>query len=155
MVPVRRGYRDMLPGVTTRAGAYRPHNPASARDGMAGRACYPRPMRWPFRKADERPRWDQKLAGKLEGATVLVGITYHEPTGDRQEQFFGIVISADPEQGVLLRLEGSRAGDVRTLPPDLGAFSPAAPGAYRLRETGEVVTDPDYTSSWSITPPQH
>ena len=112
-------------------------------------------MRWPFRRTDERPSWDRELATKLEGATVLVGITYHEPTGDRQEQFFGTVMSADSERGILLQLEGNCAGEVRTLPPDLGAFSPAAPGTYRLRETGEIITDPDYTSSWSITPPQH
>jgi hypothetical protein len=64
-------------------------------------------------------------------------------------------MSVDPEAGIMLRLSGSRSGDVYTLPPDLRAFFPAPPGSYRLRETGEVVVDPDYTATWNITPPSH
>lgn len=110
-------------------------------------------MAWPFRKNDDRPAWDRARAKRLEGATVLVGITYIEPTGERLEQFFGTVMSAHPSEGVTLRLEGSRSGETYTLPPDLAAFSPARPGSYRLRETGENVVDPDYTTVWSMTPP--
>ena len=99
--------------------------------------------------------WDHALAEKLQGSTVLVGITYHEPTRERLEQFFGTVISADSEQGITLRLGGSRLGETYTLPPDLRVFFPARPGSYRLRETGEVVVDPDYTTTWNITPPIH
>lgn len=112
-------------------------------------------MKWPFRKSDGRPEWDHALAEKLHGATVLVGITYEEPTGDRLEQFYGTVMDADPEQGITLRLEGSRQGETYALPPDLRAFFAARPGSYRLRETGEVVEDPDFTATWSITRPTH
>jgi hypothetical protein len=87
------------------------------------------------------------------GATVLVGLTYSEPTGQRLEQFYGTVVSADPEEGITLQLEGSRAGGAYRLPPDLRAFFPARSGSYRLRETGEVVIDPDYTTTWDFTPP--
>jgi hypothetical protein len=93
------------------------------------------------------------MAERLNGATVLVGITYNEPTGDRLEQFYGTVMSADPEQGITLRLEGSRLGETYYLPPDLRAFFAARPGSYRLRSTGEEVVNPDYTATWSITPP--
>ena len=55
------------------------------------------------------------------------------------EQFFGTVMGADPDEGITLRLEGSRWGELYTLPPDLRAFFAAPPGTYRLRETGEVV----------------
>lgn len=110
-------------------------------------------MRWPFRKSDDRPAWDHARAEKLQGATVLVGLTANEPTGQRLEQFYGTVMSADPEAGITLRLEGSRYGEVYTLPPDLRAFFPARSGSYRLRETGEVVIDPDYTTAWDLTPP--
>jgi hypothetical protein len=89
------------------------------------------------------------------GSTVLVGLTYDEPAGERLEQFYGTVVSADPKEGITLRLDGSRSGEVYTLPPDLRAFFPARPGSYRLRETGEVVIDPDYTITWEITPPRH
>lgn len=97
--------------------------------------------------------WDTVLAARLDGALVLVGITYDDPAGAWQEQYFGTVISVDPGQGVTLRLEGKRRGEVRTLPPDLSAFEPAAPGSYRLKSTGETVNDPDYVTSWTITPP--
>jgi hypothetical protein len=112
-------------------------------------------MKWPFRKADGRPAWDAAFAEKLKGSTVLVGITYSEPTGERLEQFFGTVMEADPEQGITLRLEGTKAGELYTLPPDLRSFFPAPGGSYRLRETGELVVDPDFTSTWNITPPSH
>ena len=111
----------------------RPHNPPEDTDG--------------------RPDWDNALAARLEGATVLVGMTYNEPTGERLEQFFGTVMETNPDKGITLRLAGNRAGELYTLPPDLRAFSLAPPGSYRLRDTGEVVVDPDYTSTWSFWPP--
>lgn len=112
-------------------------------------------MKWPFRKNDRRPDWSHARAKNLMGSTVLVGLTYDEPAGERLEQFYGTVVSADPKEGITLRLDGSRSGEVYTLPPDLRAFFPARPGSYRLRETGEVVIDPDYTITWEITPPRH
>jgi len=112
-------------------------------------------MKWPFRKGDGRPEWDYAQAQKLLGTTVLVGLNYDEPAGQRQEQFFGTVMSADPDEGITLRLEGSRSGEFYTLPPATHTFSPARPGEYRLRQTGEVVVDPDYTTTWTSTPPRH
>jgi hypothetical protein len=94
-------------------------------------------------------------AERLLGATVLVGLTFNEPSGQRLEQFYGTVMGADPEEGITLRLDGNRSGEIYTLPPDLRAFFPARPGSYRLRETGEVVIDPDYTTTWDFTPPRH
>lgn len=112
-------------------------------------------MKWPFRKAESPPAWDQAGADKLVGATVLVGITYDEPAGERLSQFFGTVMSVDAREGITLRLEGSRAGELYTLPPDLRPFFPARAGSYILRETGEVITDPDYTATWTITSPTY
>lgn len=112
-------------------------------------------MRWPLKKSGDRPAWEHARAENLIGATVLVGLTFNEPAGQRLEQFFGTVMNADPEEGITLRLEGSRSGEVYTLPPDLRAFFPARPGSYRLRETGETVVDPDYTTTWDFTPPRH
>ena len=102
---------------------------------------------------DEDSVWDHRFAAAMDGATVLVGLTYNEPTGERYEQFAGTVMSATPDS-VVLRLEGERAGDLFTLPPDLSAFHPASPGRYTLRGSGEVVDDPDYTKSWTVTPPR-
>src|SRR4249919_1321777 len=112
-------------------------------------------MTSPSKKNPDRPEWEPASAEKLMGATVLVGLTYNEPSGQRLEQFYGTVMSAEPEEGVTLRLEGSRSGEFYTLPPDLRAFFPARPGTYRLRGTSEKVVDPDYTTTWDFTPPHH
>ena len=103
---------------------------------------------------DSRPIWDEGFARELVGSQVIVGMTYNDPDGPRQEQFYGSVIAADPT-GITLLLDGRRAGETHYLPPDPGAFQPAPPGSYRLRSTGEVVEDPDYLCAWTIDPPVH
>jgi hypothetical protein len=112
-------------------------------------------MKWPFSKNQDRPTWDAARAEELQGSTVLVGLTFNEPEGSRLEQFFGTVMSTHPEEGITLRLEGSRSGEFYTLPPDLRAFFPAQPGSYRLRGTGEIVENPDYTTTWDYSRPAH
>lgn len=97
--------------------------------------------------------WDAPKAASLDGALVLVGITRVGPEGTEQSQFYGTVIEVSQHDGVLIRLEGRNSGETYRLPPDLDAFEPAAPGDYRLRSTGETVKDPDYVTSWTITPP--
>jgi len=99
------------------------------------------------------PPWDTGRAASLDGALVLVGITLESPEGARLSQFYGTVVEVDAVKGVTLRLEGTRSDETYRLPPDLDAFTPAPPGEYRLRATGEVVTDPDFTTQWTITPP--
>src|SRR4051812_25211095 len=111
-------------------------------------------MRWPFHKDDARPAWDKGRAETLHGATVLVGLTLNEPTGRRLEQFYGTIMDADPDQGVILRREGSRSGEVYTLPPALRVFVRARPGSSRLRQPGEPVIDPDYPVTWDLPPPR-
>lgn len=112
-------------------------------------------MEWPFRKGDGRPAWDHARAEELIGSTVVVRLTYNEPSGPQVQQFHGTIMSACPNEGITLRLEGSRLGQFYTLPPALEALFPAKPGSYRLRETGEVVTDPDYTTTWDRTSPSN
>ena len=101
---------------------------------------------------DDGPLWDPKLAVELVGKRVLVGVTDLAPDGSvlGQRQFCGQAVRADWRAGIALRLEGARAGEEVVLPPDTRAFQPAAPGEYRLRQTGEVVTDPDFLTTWSL-----
>lgn len=101
---------------------------------------------------DERPVWDEAVAANVIGKVVLVGLTYLEADGSltAQQQFFGTVVSADSRQGILLALKGRRAGERYNLPPDTRAIEIASAGEYRLRATGEVVTDPDYTFMFSV-----
>jgi hypothetical protein len=98
---------------------------------------------------EDKPEWDESLGKSLLGALVLVGITRDEQEESVDEQFFGMVENATAE-GIVLSLQGSRAGGYYNLPPDPRAFLPARPGTYRLRSTGETVENPDYTASWTI-----
>jgi len=101
---------------------------------------------------DQRPVWDEILAEDVVGKVVLVGLTYLEADGSliEQQKFFGTVLSADSRRGILLSLEGQRSGEQYNLPPDTRAIEIASSGEYRLRGTGEVVIDPDYTVMFSI-----
>lgn len=104
---------------------------------------------------DGRPPFDHTFASALVGKHVLVGVTYTSKSGEfkSQDQFHGIVQKVDPKDGILLSLKGGRDGEWRWLPPDTRAFSKAPKGEYCLRSSGEVVKDPDYTSTWTIKTP--
>jgi hypothetical protein len=108
------------------------------------------------RWADESPEWDEELAEALVGCTVLVGLTHRAPgEEDRLEQMHGVVVEADPEEGVEIALSGRRSGETYWLPPDLSAFEPAERGSYRLQSTGESVDDPDFVTTWIVEAPPH
>jgi hypothetical protein len=109
-----------------------------------------------WRMDGERPEWDQEEADWLLDKYVIVGITYLKPNTENVEsqiQYHGRITKIDRECGFEIRCEGTRKGEVRTLPPDLRAFQPARPGEYRLRSTGEVVKDPDALATWTINQP--
>jgi hypothetical protein len=101
---------------------------------------------------NERPVWDETVGENVVGKVVLVGLTHLEADGRliEQQQFFGTVVSADSRKGILLSLKGQRTGEQYNLPPDTRAIEIASTGEYRLRGTGEVVTDPDYIAMFSI-----
>ncbi|MBD5099526.1 MAG: hypothetical protein HDT35_08310 [Clostridiales bacterium] len=84
----------------------------------------------------------------LLGKVLLVRITYYTQGGEliEQKQFWGTVVRAD-DQAIKIKQSD---GEVFTLPPDLSAVSPAAPGDYTLRSTGEVVTAPDFLSTLDL-----
>ena len=88
----------------------------------------------------------------MVGKHVLVGITYVD-AADRpieQRQYHGLIESADERTGFAIRVDDRT---VEWLPPHVAAFSTAAPGEYRLRSTGEVVTNPDLVSTWTVQRP--
>jgi hypothetical protein len=101
------------------------------------------------------PEWDSDFAAQLIGKTVLIGITYLDAGGSllEQVQFHGIIVEARPDHGVIVNCRGENVGQKFTVPPDLRSIQPARPGKYRLRSTGEVVVDPDYTTSWTMRRP--
>lgn len=83
----------------------------------------------------------------IMGKVLLAGVTYytHDAQVIEQKQFYGTVIRAD-EKAVVIRMAN---GEIFSLPPDLRSTRPAPPGEYRLRSTGEIVTDPDFLATWN------
>ncbi|MBC8036752.1 MAG: hypothetical protein H7X89_06010 [Rhizobiales bacterium] len=105
-----------------------------------------------------RAAWDSGLASDLLGAIVLVGITYVDAEEKPVEivQYYGMVTEAVEDRGVAIECHGvTYKGQTVWLPPDLRAFQRAPPGTYRMRETGEVIVDPGFTTSWTIVRPEH
>lgn len=111
--------------------------------------------------SDDKPewmRWDSDKAAKLIGCLVLVGITKTHPDGEVFEriELYGVVLSTDERAGIAIEVHGERQrGETFWLPPSPNVFEKAAPGQYRLRSTGETVSDPDYLVSWTYTPPRN
>lgn len=92
--------------------------------------------------------------GELVGRRVLFSVRYVDADGEQVSRYqaCGTVTAADPEEVVVIDVPG--LDEPFTLPPAPEAFEAAAPGEYRLRETGEVVVDPDYTSTWTVRAPE-
>lgn len=101
---------------------------------------------------EKRPVWNLALASQLPGKLVLVGLTGFGVDGELidQQQCYGRVQSVDERSGILLNLEGRRAGEQYNLPPDMRSVFVAEPGEYRSRSTGELVVDPDFTVVFSL-----
>lgn len=99
------------------------------------------------------PDWHE-----LPGKTILLGLTFADSDGNVVErvQRHGVIEIADPEGGIGVQLVAPGQpwdGELYRLPPDLRSVSEAAPGAYRLRSTGETLVDPDFIASWEIRSP--
>lgn len=90
------------------------------------------------------------MAWNIYGKTILVGLTYLDSMGNviERRQMRGEVIRVNPKEGVVLRLDD---GAEYALPPDFRPIREAKPGEYRLRSTGEVVLDPDYVATYTVT----
>lgn len=114
-------------------------------------------MTYQWTGEDPRPEFDEELATTLVGKYILVGVTYFAHFGRELErlQMHGIVESASAE-GIRIALRGQREGETWVMAPVLDAIEPASPGAYALHATGEVIEDPAFISTWSVTKPcQH
>ncbi len=83
------------------------------------------------------------------GRILLAGISYYSQDSELLErvQIWGTVVEAD-DRAIAVRRSN---GEVFTLPPDLSAIRRANKGEYALKTTGEIVIDPDFLSTWSIT----
>jgi hypothetical protein len=97
--------------------------------------------------AADDAHWDAAFAATLLGKTLLMNLTFLDEEGEVQErqQFFGVVIDATLDEGIVLDLMGEHDGDTYTLPPQTSAIEPAEPGVTSL--TGEK---PDFVANWII-----
>jgi hypothetical protein len=85
------------------------------------------------------------------GKRVLVGIsvlTADELAVAERHTFAGTVASVEAARGIELRLDDRSS---YWLPPDMSALREAAPAEYVLRDTGQTVVSPDYTTTWTVT----
>lgn len=96
---------------------------------------------------NEDHHWDAAFAKTLLGKTVLTNLTFLDDDGEVQErqQFFGVVIDATEDEGIVLDLLGEHDGDTYTLPPQTSAIQPAEPGVTSLG--GDK---PDFVANWII-----
>jgi hypothetical protein len=96
---------------------------------------------------------DESKARDFIGKTVLIGVTYldHEERQTGQQQWYGVISEISNARGIVVRLKNDSSHCA--LPPDLSALRPAKRGEYRLRTTGEVVTDPDFLMTWTRRAP--
>jgi len=97
---------------------------------------------------------NNELAKKYIGKHLLVGITYldHEQNFVERKQFHGHVVRINEDEGIVISLDGAKKEF--KLPPDLNALQEAPKGEYRLRASGEIVVDPDFLSTWTLTKPK-
>ena len=89
------------------------------------------------------------MAG-LVGARLLVGLTYVDEDGRElsSTQFCGRVLEVADGVIVVANPEGR---EPVVLPAEVSGYTPAKPGRYVLRGSGEVVVDPDYLTAWTVT----
>lgn len=86
---------------------------------------------------------------ELVGKRVLFSVQYVDGAGAPVDRYQACgTVTGVGEDVVSLDVAGW--DEPFTLPPAPEAFERAAPGGYRLRETGEVVVDPDFTSVWTV-----
>lgn len=100
-----------------------------------------------------KPEFNKERAMEILNKQVLVGITIcdHAENILEQRQFHGEIVRVDETEGIMIKINNS--SEEYTLPPVTEAFKEAPPGEYRLRATGEVVTNPDLLTTWTIKKP--
>jgi len=97
--------------------------------------------------------WDNARE-QLLGTITVVEIQHYDAAGVllKHDHAYGRVIVADPKHGIRLEILGKTFnGKMMVLPPQLNSFTRPKPGTYRLRSTGEEVTDPHWFTTWMYT----
>lgn len=103
----------------------------------------------PLQISEGNPSFRDRVSLAL-GKTIIVGLTYEDARGSilEQKQLHGKIVRIDSEKGIEILLHQS--DEIYYLPPRLALLKPAPAGEYRLRSTGEVIINPDFTSDWIV-----
>jgi len=111
----------------------------------------PKPYSWSGTASAD---FDATAMSAFVGKYMLIGVTYLDAAGQAEAsiQMHGVVESAT-EQGITISLKGEREGESWTMPANVNAISPADPGRYQLPETGEIVENPDFITTWVVQRP--
>ena len=98
----------------------------------------------------QKPLFNVEESQALIGKKVLVGRTYRDPNGQQTERrhYYGIVTHVT-ERGIFLK--NPTSGEMLDMPPDLRGYKSAPPGEYTVKDTGEVVVDPDLIGEFIVT----
>ncbi len=88
---------------------------------------------------------------EVDGQIVLIGLTHvKDDACIKQEQFAGTARIVDGKKLCLVYVECTD-GQTRNWPFDQRTIERARPGEYQLRSTGEVIVDPKFLMTWTIT----
>ena len=68
-----------------------------------------------------------------------------------QKQFHGNISRIELERGIFIEI--AESGAEFAVPPDFSVIQVAEPGEYKLKETEEVVVNPDLIAIWRIEKP--
>jgi len=139
-------YGDEIGGVITRSELDR----NSYREGQRMSAPIDRVFDMVLSDTEGNPLFNEARARFMLGKRVLVGLTTLSESEEvfSRRQFVGTVSEVDGN-GIALELAD---GTTYWMPPDCSGIEEAQPAEYRLRDSGDVVVDPDYVCSWTLQP---
>lgn len=102
-------------------------------------------------KMDTKPKFNDEFAKELLGKKLLIGMTHQDKKKNilKREQFYGEILRANQKEGIVILRNDTKKE--YALPPDFGSIKKAPPGEYNLHSTGEIVVNPDYLTTWTIT----
>ena len=83
------------------------------------------------------------------GKLILIGITYYNENNELVEQYqtSGIIDSVTDSE---IKIKREDYKELFIIPNDDRAIYEAKSGEYRERETGKIITNPDFISEWII-----
>jgi hypothetical protein len=102
----------------------------------------------PYDKMEKLPPYDEDFATSLVGKYIIVGYKHKKPDGKivQFEQKHGVIVRVNEKEGIVIKPPKEK--DTFTLPPDLRGLELAKPGEYTLKNTREVIKNPDYLTYW-------